>query len=57
MRLIYQMWAYYCAQCGRRAKGFDARVPAECDETKCGPIKCGACGSTRFRAEKIGEAA
>lgn len=58
MTVQYVKVAFYCESCGRKAQGWDARVPATHDERKCGgPVSCGHCSGTTFRAERIGKAA
>jgi len=51
----YRRVKYWCLGCG--GYGYEARVPKEVDETKCGPVECqrGSCRSRRFRAEIVEE--
>jgi len=58
MKITHRLYTYWCRRCGRRAQGWDARVPEGCDPEKCGPYTCGHCKAIgRFRAEPAKEAA
>jgi hypothetical protein len=50
----YTMWRFFCRSCGRLAEGWTARVPDGMAPEKCGPVICGHCDCSGFRAERIG---
>jgi hypothetical protein len=49
----YRTWCYICLGCGWKAPGWEARVPADQDEVKCGPVECGKCSGIRFQPELV----